>query len=181
MSKNFWKLTTVGLAGYIIGRERRQMPYYSQAARYSPSYNTPYVNTVKSGIVTPILKRVEEKVSDILAKDGDIPRDVTKRIKAPRFVSKAAAHTFIDEVEEMANSYGYIRVADYLDYLRSNRHILTNDETEQNEFLKAYYTDVNYGWNAPLTMCPILSSKGDWMIMLPPVEKLKKWSERAKL
>lgn len=173
MGKNLWKLTTVGLAGYIIGRERRQRPYYSQAVRYSPSYNTPYTSSGKPGIVTPILKRVEEKVSDILTKDGDIPRDVTKRIKAPRFVSKAAAHTLIDDLEEMADNYGNIRVADYLDYLKSNRWILANEETEQNEFLKAYYTDANYGWSAPLTMCPILSSKGDWMIKMPPVEKLK--------
>ena len=174
MSKNFWKLTTVGLAGYVIGRERRQKPYYSQAVRYSSSYNAPYASGGKSGIVTPILKRVEEKVSDILTKDGDIPRDVTKRIKAPRFVSKAAAHTFIDDLEEMANSYGAIRVADYLDYLKSNRWILANDETEQNEFLKSYYTDVNYGWHAPLSMYPVQSSKGEWMIEMPPIEKLKK-------
>ena len=118
MGKNLWKLTTVGLAGYIIGRERRQRPYYSQAVRYSSNYNTPYTSSGKPGIVTPILKRVEEKVSDILTKDGDIPRDVTKRIKAPRFVSKAAAHTLIDDLEEMANSYGNIRVADYLNYLK---------------------------------------------------------------
>ena len=174
MGKNLWKLTTVGLAGYIIGRERRQRPYYSQAVRYSPNYNTPYASTAKSGIVTPILKRVEEKISDILTKDGDIPRDVIKRIKAPRFVSKAATHILIDDLEEMADNYDNLRVSDYLDYLKSNRHILANDETEQNEFLKAYYTDAYYGWSAPLTIRPIPSSKGDWMIEMPPVEKLKK-------
>lgn len=170
MSKNFWKMATIGLAGYVIGRDRRT---YTGPVRYnygtSQDRSKSFAFTFAKALGENIGKRI------IGRKDSEGPSDVVKRARYPEFKTKDDAHNIISWLEVECNIRGTVSVSDYLNYLKKHFYILVNtDYTKYAYDLTSHYIDNCYGWTYPFEASPILMPNGNWKIDFPPIKCLKK-------
>lgn len=170
MNKNFWKMATIGLAGYVIGRERRT---YTGPVRYnygiSQEHSKPFVSTFAKTLGENIGKRI------IGRKDSEGPSDVAKRALYLEFKTKDDAHNTIDWLQEKCSIYGAVNVSDYLKYLQEHFYILAN--TDYTKFVydpTSHHIDSCYGWTYPFEAFPVLVPNGNWNITFPPIQCLKK-------
>lgn len=170
MSKNFWKMATIGLAGYVIGRERRT---YTGPVRYnygmSHDRSKPFVSTFAKTLGESIGKRI------IGHKDSEGPSAVAKRALYLEFKTKDDAYNTIDWLKEKCSMYGLITISDYLKYLQEHFYILANtDYTKFVYDLTSHYIDICYGWTYPFEASPVMLPNGNWKIDFPPIQCLKK-------
>lgn len=170
MSKNFWKMATIGLAGYVFGRERRT---YTGPVHYnygtSQDRSKSFVSTFAKVLGENIGKRI------IRCKDLEGPSDVAKRALCLEFKTKDDAHNTIDWLKEKCSIYGVVDVSDYLKYLQEHFYILANpDYTKFVYNPTSQYIDSCYGWTHPFTAIPVLLLNGNWKIDFPPVQCLNK-------
>lgn len=170
MSKNFWKMAAIGLAGYVIGRERRT---YSVPVRYnygtSQDRSKSFVSTFAKTLGENIGKRI------IGRKDSDGPSDIAKRALYLEFKSKDDAHNTIDWLKEKCSRYGLVTVYDYLKYLQEHFYVLANTDYAKFVYdLNSHYIDSCYGWTYPFEASPVLMLNGNWKIDFPPIQYLNK-------
>lgn len=173
MGKNFWKMATIGLAGYVIGREHRT---YTGPIRYnygmSQDRSKSFVSIFAKALGENIGKRI------IGHKDSEGPSDVAKRALYLEFKTKDDAHNTIDWLKEECSIYGIVNVSDYLKYLQEHFYILANtDYTKFVYDLNSHYIDNCYGWTYPFEASPVLMPNGNWKITFPPIQCLKKKKE----
>lgn len=173
MGKNFWKTATIGLAGYIIGREHRT---YTGPVRYnygmSQNRSKSFISTYAKALGKNICKYI------IGHKDSDGLSDVAKRALRLEFKTKNNAHSAIDWLKENGSIYGTVTVSDYLKYLQEHFYMLA--DTDYTKFvydLTSHYIDSCYGWTYPFEAFPVPEPNGSWRITLPPVQCLKKKGE----
>lgn len=171
--KNFWKMATIGLAGYVLGREHRT---YTGPVRYNYGISQDHPRSFVSTFAKVLGENIGKRI--IGRKDSECPSNVATRAHYPEFRTKDDAHSIIDWLEEECSMYGIVNVSDYLNYLKDHYYLLANTDYTKHTFdLTSHYTDNCYGWTYPFEASPILLPNGNWKIAFPPIQCLKKKKE----
>lgn len=151
MSKNFWKMTTIGLVGYIVGTER---------FRYKP---TPYGQFNHK-------KTFREQIGEILINKakylfyGTIPSTRTYqnilKTKDIVFDSKDSACIVLDKLKDEIECYGKLNLRRLCEICCVS---LSKDRVEEAE---------KYGWRDLSSAFAYLQTNGTWTIHFPEVMRL---------
>lgn len=151
MKTNFWKLTTVGLIGYMIGRDDlitpivwRLSPYHSKRVSKHPEYK-------------PISYRSVSTPNKSNCSENDATT-IMDSIDGIYFANKEEAWTFLDILTDYLKKYKSISAYDFM----KTANMSPDDEDE--ELYK------HYGWYDLFGAQPIMTYQGVWILDMPELE-----------
>ena len=150
MSKNFWKMTTIGLVGYMVGTER---------SRYKPiSYGQfNHKKTFKEQIGEILVNKIKYLFYGV----DTSARTYQNILKTKDFVfdSKDSACIVLDKLKDEIESFGKLNLRRLCEICCVN---LSKDRVEEAE---------KYGWRDLSSAFPYLKTDG-WTIHFPKVTRL---------
>lgn len=151
MKTNFWKLTTVGLIGYMIGRDDlitpiiwRLSPYHSKRVSKHPE-----------------LKPIEYKLKSTQNKSRCSENDastIMDKIDKIYFPNKEGAWEFLDILADYLKDYKSVSAYDFI----KTANMSLDEEDE--ELYK------HYGWYDLFGAQPIMNADGRWILDMPELE-----------